>query len=99
MSALGILGKNIGSWIYVIDAVDDLEDVQRKENWNPFLNLSKEEAKSMANKYLENLEKESDQIACLLPYQKYGGIASNLFLDGMPRTRALIFAGKALPKL
>ena len=33
------VGKGIGKWIYIIDALDDLEDDAKKERYNPFLML------------------------------------------------------------
>ncbi len=36
--ALGWLGYNIGRWIYLIDALDDLEEDIRKKKFNPFKN-------------------------------------------------------------
>lgn len=33
------VGKGVGKWIYIIDALDDLEDDAKKERYNPFLLL------------------------------------------------------------
>ena len=31
------IGKNIGKWIYIIDAVDDIDRDEKNKNYNPFL--------------------------------------------------------------
>ena len=45
------IGRNIGKWVYIIDALDDIDTDEKKGNYNPFLLVfgSADEAKKQGN--------------------------------------------------
>ncbi|MBE6670706.1 MAG: hypothetical protein E7593_00720 [Ruminococcaceae bacterium] len=45
------IGRNIGKWVYIIDALDDIDVDEKKGNYNPFLLVfdSSDEAKKQGN--------------------------------------------------
>lgn len=93
ISAMGILGMNIGCWIYLMDAVDDMEEDKIEKHWNPFSLYGKAEAAEIAEKTLISYENNCDETAALLPYKRYAGIISNVFREGMPLMRNNIMSG------
>lgn len=58
--ALKVLGYNIGKWIYIIDAFDDIEKDIKKNNYNPLLYRFKydktEDVKGFKERIISNIE-------------------------------------------
>ena len=73
-----------GRWIYLCDAIDDLERDCNNGNWNPFASFPLTEARQSADRQLADIELEMDRIAALLPYQRDAGILSNIVMLGLP---------------
>lgn len=88
-----------GQWIYLCDAIDDLERDCNNGNWNPFAPLPLSEARQSADRQLADIELEMDRIAALLPYQRDAGILSNIVTLGLPSVRRTILAGQPLGRL
>ncbi len=89
----------LGQWVYLIDAIDDLEKDRKKKNWNPFLRFSSEEAKSEAKTRLSLAEETVDRGFALLSYPRMGALVYNVVVHGLPRTRQRVLAGEKLPRI
>ncbi len=53
------IGYNLGKWIYLLDAFDDMEDDAKKNSYNPFLctgDFEKEEARTMKKEEISELK-------------------------------------------
>ncbi|MBE6718330.1 MAG: hypothetical protein E7574_03625 [Ruminococcaceae bacterium] len=65
------IGRNIGKWIYIIDALDDIDSDEKNQNYNPFIAVfgSAEEAKKhgdMIKTALLNTLSASDRALAIL---------------------------------
>lgn len=86
------IGRHIGRWVYIADAIDDCEEDLEKGRFNPFLCLyggrlpTKEERANVADTL--RLELSRAELAFdLLDYEGYGdiqGIIENIIYLGMP---------------
>lgn len=83
------LGRRIGRWIYLIDALDDLEDDKKSGNYNPFL----ADGGSSDARFRENARDclifeliEADKAVRLLPFKDPGmaAIIQNILYLGLP---------------
>ncbi len=99
IKGISLLGFSLGKWIFVIDAIDDLEQDKKNGNWNPFLDLSQESAKEEAMKILTECEAAMDRVAALLPYRRDAGIISNIIQEGLPQIRQKVYAHQKLGRL
>ncbi len=97
--AIGLFGRHLGSWIYLLDAIDDWADDCNNGSWNPFSQLSRVDAQQAASSAMEALELEMDRTAALLPYLRDSGLLANIVLQGLPATRQQVLAGEKLPRL
>ena len=92
--ALGLIGHDLGSWIYLIDAIDDWQDDCNNKNWNPFGQCrSLADAQSQAEPLLAEREASLDRTAALLPYRRDSGLMANIFTSGLPAVRKQVFSG------
>lgn len=75
------LGKNMGKWIYLCDAVSDYSDDLKKGRYNPFRNSDniKERAKVNMRFYLKNAQSAFE----LLEIKKFKNILGNILYVGM----------------
>lgn len=89
----------LGQWVYLIDAVDDLEKDRKKNNWNPFIQFSTDEAKNEALTLLSLAEEAVDRGFALLSYPRMGALVYNIVVHGLPRTRQRVLAGEKLPRI
>lgn len=89
----------LGQWVYLIDAVDDLEKDRKKKNWNPFIQFSTDEAKNEALTLLSLAEEAVDRGFALLSYPRMGALVYNIVVHGLPRTRQRVLAGEKLPRI
>ena len=91
--AIGLLGHDLGRWIYLVDAIDDWQDDCNNKNWNPFGAYQLDEARAAAGPILCDLEASMDRTAALLPYFRDSGILANIFTKGLPHMRGQVLAG------
>ncbi len=91
--ALVLLAGELGAWIYICDAIDDLKDDCNNGNWNPFSGLEPDRAREIAGARMQAAEKAMDRTAALLPYTRDGGIVANVVTLGLPAIRETVFAG------
>jgi len=90
---LGWLGYNLGRWIYILDAWDDLEKDAKTNSYNPILiqfaykqdNLDKfkEEVKEKINFILTYSLSEAEKAHSLLGVEKNCGILDNIIYSGL----------------
>jgi len=90
---LARLGYCMGKWIYLMDAVDDLEDDLKKGNYNPILAYTKikikkseniEQAKQIAVSLLNMSVAEAAASLELLRLERYEDIFRNILYVGLP---------------
>jgi len=79
------LGYCLGKWIYLCDAVDDLDNDSKNKMYNPLdtkngIAAAKEEGKGLLNMCM------TEAAACfeLLEMKRYGTILANVIYEGMP---------------
>jgi hypothetical protein len=94
---LGDAGHALGRWVYLIDALDDLERDLAKNNWNPLSKL--ENGREVAEKRLIEAEETVDKNLALLTYERYGGLVYNIVTIGLPATRSRVMLGEPLPNI
>lgn len=87
---LAQLARNLGRWIYLIDALDDYEEDREKETYNPLLyrknNL--EGTDDLLYNYLAEISKSYD----LLDMKKNQGIVENIIFMGLRQKTDLILS-------
>ena len=88
--AVSLIGRDMGRWIMLIDAIDDLTDDCNNNNWNPLSDCTREEAIKKAEDRLSALEASMDRTAAVLPYVRDGGLMANIFTAGLPDVRQRI---------
>ncbi len=80
---LGLFATYLGEWVYLIDAFDDWEEDRKKGNFNPFLNLPREEAYRLAEALLQEKIQRIDHTAALFPYYKDAELLENILHLGL----------------
>ena len=100
---LGWLGYNLGRWIYLIDAFDDLEEDAKKGTYNPYLRQYAYEGQPIAEfrgkvreqaafSLLYSLS-EADKALKVLPIHKNEEILDNVLESGLVRRTDEVLAG------
>lgn len=96
-------GYCLGRWIYLIDAVDDLEEDLVQGSYNPYIlsrKLQKDDGKAIreAKEYslltLNACLAECTAAYYLLPVHRFGGIVQNILEQGMPAMQKQVTAKK-----
>ena len=87
------IGRNIGKWVYIIDALDDIDTDEKKGNYNPFLLVfgSADEAKKqgdMIKTAMLNILSDCDKAFALLENSDSGvcNILTNIIRLGNVET-------------
>lgn len=92
-------GYCLGRWVYLIDALDDLEDDLQSGNYNPFVLLNrltagdKDALQATRDKALFSLNASLAECVAayeLLPIHRFDGILRNILLQGMPHTQRTV---------
>ena len=104
-AAMGWIGYNLGKWIYLLDAYDDIEDNIKNGAYNPlvvqFHYGGEEELKSFRQRIREETEfslvyslSEMEKAFSLLEIKKNRGILENIVYRGLlMRTRNVLEIG------
>ena len=86
---LRLMGRQLGKWIYLVDAVDDLEEDIEKDRYNPlrfrYKDLSAEEIYERVEPILYNYLEEMASALDLLDIKKNKGIIDNIVFMGLRR--------------
>ncbi|NLO37423.1 MAG: hypothetical protein GX112_13880 [Clostridiaceae bacterium] len=93
-AAVGCLARDLGRWVYLIDAIDDWQDDCNNKTWNPFGRTDLAAARLRAEPALTGLEESMDRTAALMPYVRDSGLLANLFTLGLPEIRRQVLAGQ-----
>lgn len=97
-AGLSRFGYHLGSWIYLLDAIDDRDNDCNNGSWNPFSALDPTIAQETARALLEQHELEMDRVAALLPYDRDAGLLGNIVTVGLLAARDSILSGRRLGK-
>ncbi len=89
----------LGRWVYLLDAIHDLEADRKAGSRNPFAGLPAEEARRLAAPLLIEAEERVDRHLALLTYERFGELVYNIVVVGMPATRNRVLSGERLPPL
>ncbi|NMA67134.1 MAG: hypothetical protein GX957_13035 [Clostridiaceae bacterium] len=91
--ALGWMGYNLGRWIYILDAYDDIEEDIKNSNYNPIVNQYKyngEEIQDFKKRILEPVDfsltysmSEVEKAYSLLNIEKNKGLLDNIIYSGL----------------
>jgi hypothetical protein len=106
--AFGRIGRNLGKWIYLMDAYDDVEDDLRRGSYNPLVlcygyGQAENEGESAA-RFRERIGErtqlsatlylsEMSELAALLPIKKNKAILENIIYMGLLRRTEEIVSG------
>ncbi len=90
---LSVLGRNLGKWIYIMDALDDLEDDREKGCYNPF--IYRKGGSDFVEPVMYNYMAMALNAVDLLDFKKNKGIIDNILLIGM-RKRTDLILGKGI---
>ncbi len=99
VEAAGLLGYDLGCWIYMMDAIDDYKTDRDNKQWNPLSGCSYDQAVEIAEKRMEDYEMSIDRTAALLPYDRDSGLIANIVLQGLVQTRKSVIKGETLVRL
>lgn len=93
-----VIGKHIGRWIYIIDALDDLIKDKKRGSYNPFIfsgDISPINIESALIGELQNIEKAVN----LIDFRDEGieNIIKNIIYLGMPRRAKEIIEKRKMP--
>lgn len=103
--ALGWIGYNLGKWIYLMDAYEDIEDNIKSGSYNPLLTQfhyeKKEDVQAFRQRIREKTEfiliyslSEMEKAFSLLDIQKNQGILENIVYQGLlVKTRNVLEIG------
>ena len=92
------LGYNLGRWLYIIDAVDDMKKDQKSGNYNVFLQKYADSADPSIQKEAEfnlyfSLARAAEAYA-RLPVKKNKGILDNILYLGLKERTNLVLKGE-----
>lgn len=88
-------GYHIGRWIYLIDAVDDLQEDIKKNNFNPFLLLDEKDRNNENYKIiLSRCLAQAFNAYNLIEITDFKGILDNIILKGLPLMQEKVLKGE-----
>lgn len=88
---------HLGRWIYLIDAVDDLPEDQRRGSYNPVHARFPEWSGEDQDYLRRNLDHSLALMGAafqLLPGSPWSGVVENIIYSGLPAVEELVFTGK-----
>lgn len=78
-------GYNIGRWIYLIDAADDVQKDKKSNGFNPFINDDETVDYDIISNTLNSCLARAYDAYNLLDIQDFKGILDNMILRGIPK--------------
>lgn len=97
--------RDLGAWVFAIDALDDWPQDEAKARFNPLLHYGQQsgleatELKAQTVEALKNLERRLDYDFAILPYEREAEIIQNIVTQGLPAVREKVCRGERLQKL
>lgn len=88
---------HLGRWIYLVDAVDDLEDDRRRGNYNPVLARFPQwnpEDRDYLKQIMDHSLELMGAAYQLLEPNPWTTVVENVLYSGLPGVEELVFAGK-----
>lgn len=89
-----LLGQELGAWVYLIDALDDKEEDETKDRFNPYRGLKSEDYLPLALGLLAEAQGKADSLAALFPYYKDAAIIENIVHLSLQRQVDRVLAKK-----
>ena len=77
-------GYHLGRWVYLIDAADDYLKDKKRNSFNPFFGVEKEELFSYMEGILNQSLARAFDAYCLMDIKDFKGILDNMILLGFP---------------
>lgn len=91
------MGYHIGRWIYLIDAVDDIEKDKKSDNFNPFIKADKTDKDYMSSVLSQSIARAYDAFN-LTNITDFKGIIENILLRGLPAMQDKVLGRKSEEK-
>ena len=97
-----MIGRHIGRWVYLVDALDDYEDDRKKGRYNPFVCLygdvpldehRKEQIRLALGREISGIEQALDLLE-LEDGGELAGLLYNIVTKGMPHVTEKVLAGE-----
>ncbi len=95
------LGLNLGRWIYLIDAVNDLESDIKKKNYNPFIEMGYKTKEKCAEDMELSLTLNLEGIASafeLIDFKENTNLIGKIIYIGLKEKQQLILKGQGKDK-
>ena len=86
-------GYQLGRWIYLIDAADDLEKDKKRGNFNPFNGIADEELQDYETSVLNQSLARAYDAYNLITFIDFKGILDNMMLYGFPSKQNSVVKG------
>lgn len=93
--AAGCLLRELGVWVYLVDALDDFAEDVKKRGASYIEAATPTEAWALLEPRLVELEEGMAKTAAVLPYARDAGIVANVVLDGLREERLRLMRGLA----
>lgn len=98
--ALRLAGRDLGRWVYRIDAADDWRKDRASGRRNAYGSLTDRAAVAQqAERDLIPLEQSLDRSLALLPYRRDAAIVQNIVQLGLSETRQTVLSGGTLDRI
>jgi hypothetical protein len=98
---VGEFARNLGKWIYMIDALDDFEEDKARGRFNPMVAMGAKEREQVVTALKPSLEyylNEMGKAFDLITFKKNGDIVKNVVFFGLRRRTEEVLSGKAKGK-
>ena len=94
-AAARLMVGELGEWIYLLDALADLETDYERGEYNVWTEYdSRDEALVAAESKLTSLEASINRTAAILPWKRHAVLMRNIIQHGLPEMRSRVGAGE-----
>lgn len=97
---IGNIASEMGAWIYCMDFYDDLDQDQKKKQYNPLLiqaekdSLTLEQARERFRAVIDGHVAELQRMCAFLPYDGFQAILLNVLHEGVISVTSDVYAGQ-----
>ena len=91
------LGYQLGRWVYIIDAADDIKNDIKENSFNPLKAYYDGDDKAFKEKVFPMLNQCTANVYnafCLLDLKHFDTILDNIFLHGLKNQQQIVLEGK-----